>query len=39
LATPASAATMQALGSFASTLAGRSGVRKNPFRTLKVNVF
>ena len=38
LATPTTAATTQAVGSFASIRAGSPGVRKNPFLTLNVNV-
>src|ERR1039458_129175 len=38
LATPTTAATTQADGSFASILAGSPGVRKNPSLTLNVNV-
>ena len=34
----ATAATTQAVGSFASIRAGSPGVRKNPFLTLYVNV-
>jgi len=39
LATPTTAATMAAVGSFASIRTGSPGVRKKPFWTEYVNVF